>query len=426
MSNALAIAAVTAVLKDLLDNAIVDASLNTALGSSVKVQALPPDLVEVGSNGPVLNLYMYRVTPNTGWRNAAMPSRNSAGSRISNQPLALDLHYLLSAHATEDLQSEILLGYAIQQLHERPVLTRDAIRTTLASASTVSTSILPPAFAALAAADLADQVELVKITPQTLSTEDLSKLWSAIQSSHRPTAAYMATVVLIESRQPGRSPSPVVTIGAGDRGPTVVPSLELPVPTLTAVTPPAQKPSAYLGESVVLTGHHLAADPGTTPTVELVHARLAAPIEIDVAAANASARQVTFALSTPAESTPAGIYSLSVLLTQDGKAVRTNALPLAVAPEVAIDGVVSTGNARDINVQVSPAVLGSQAAVFVLGSNAAPAATFTGPAQTLAFHFDDVPAGTYPFRLRVDGIESVLVDYEATPPAYLATQRLVL
>ena len=44
MSNALAIASVTAVLKDLLDNGVVDNSLSSTVGE-VTVSVLPPDRI---------------------------------------------------------------------------------------------------------------------------------------------------------------------------------------------------------------------------------------------------------------------------------------------------------------------------------------------------------------------------------------------
>ena len=75
-----------------------------------------------------------------------------------NQPLALDLHYLLTAYGAEDLHAELLLGYAMQLLHETPVLTRQSIRTALLP-SPVNGSILPAALQALSASDLADQVD---------------------------------------------------------------------------------------------------------------------------------------------------------------------------------------------------------------------------------------------------------------------------
>lgn len=222
MSSPLAIAAVTAVLKDLLDNALVDHSVNETIGSQVTVTALAPDLIQLnGDTGSQLNLYFYRATPNQGWRNAGLPSMSANGQRLSNPPLALDLHYLLTAYASQDFQAEILLGYAMQLLHEVPVLTREAIRTTLAAPSPVDGAVLPATLGSLSAADLADQIELIKITPDQMSTEEISKLWAAFQATYRPTAAYRASVVLIESRRAVHAPLPVQT-----RGVFVRPSLE--------------------------------------------------------------------------------------------------------------------------------------------------------------------------------------------------------
>jgi hypothetical protein len=46
---------------------------------------------------------------------------------VSSLPLALN-HYLLTAYGSADFQGDILLGYAMHLLHERPVLDRAAIR----------------------------------------------------------------------------------------------------------------------------------------------------------------------------------------------------------------------------------------------------------------------------------------------------------
>ena len=161
---------------------------------------------------------------------------------MSNPPLALDLHYLLSAYGAEDLHPEILLGYAMQLLHETPVLSRGAITTALNPSPSVGTT-LPPALRALAACGLADQLEQIKITPEYLNTEEMSKLWTAVQSHYRPTAAYVATVVLIESTLPAQATLPVLSRGpvdlatGRDRGVIAEPSLLAPLPTIQSVTP---------------------------------------------------------------------------------------------------------------------------------------------------------------------------------------------
>src|SRR5438067_457520 len=104
MSSALAIAAVTAVLKNLLDNRLIEQGVAATLGD-VTVSAQPPDRISVGADEKSqLNLFLYRLTPNTGWRKT--DSRNGNGHGPS---LALDLHYLLTAYGEQDLQAEILL-----------------------------------------------------------------------------------------------------------------------------------------------------------------------------------------------------------------------------------------------------------------------------------------------------------------------------
>ena len=192
MSTALAIAGVTAVLRDLLND------VNT-LGINAKVSVVAPDVILNNGNltQPQINIYMYLVSPNVGWRNECLPSNNGRGQRINNAPLALNLHYLLTAYGIEDFQAEMLLGYAMQLMHENPVFNRTAINTALISTPTLSTS------------GLADQVEQIKFTPEYFTIEEMSKLWSAAQSCYRPTAAYEATVVLIEADEPVRSPLPV-------------------------------------------------------------------------------------------------------------------------------------------------------------------------------------------------------------------------
>src|SRR6185503_12114303 len=107
----------------------------------------------------------------------------------AHRPLSLELHYLLTAYGSQDYQTEILLGHALQLLHESPVLERERIRTSLASLShTRDRRVIPPAQAALAASNLADQVERITITPEFLSIDEMSKLWSALQAKYRPSA----------------------------------------------------------------------------------------------------------------------------------------------------------------------------------------------------------------------------------------------
>jgi hypothetical protein len=212
MSSALAIAAVTAILKDLLDNGIIEGNIIEKTGD-VNVTTLAPELIiqKKEDTSSQLGLFMYQVTFNQGWRNAGLPSFDSNGTRVGNPPLALDLHYLLTAYGLKDYDTEILLGNAMQLLHETPVLTREAIKKALSgqpdSPGSSGKRNLP--FTGSDATDLARQLESIKITPEPLSIDEMSKIWSALQKSYRPTMGYKVSVVLIEAEQPVKHPLPV-------------------------------------------------------------------------------------------------------------------------------------------------------------------------------------------------------------------------
>src|SRR5215470_10294599 len=68
MSSALAMASVTAVLKNLLHNELIRPSSNTHMGD-ITITALSPDRIPLGAEERAqLNLYLYRLTPNSGWQ----------------------------------------------------------------------------------------------------------------------------------------------------------------------------------------------------------------------------------------------------------------------------------------------------------------------------------------------------------------------
>jgi hypothetical protein len=211
MANALAIASVTALLKDLLNDGLINRNVDALFNFQVTAQ--PPDRISATMNGePInrLNLFLYRVTPNTGWTNQRLPARSPSGALVDNPVLALDLLYILSAFATDDLNAEVLLGFGMQALHETPVLDRDVIRTALGSGGPVSPALLPPGFQQLSPTDLADQFEQIKVTPYYVSMDEVSKLWTSLNTPLRMSALYQVTVVLIESQRSTRSTLPVL------------------------------------------------------------------------------------------------------------------------------------------------------------------------------------------------------------------------
>lgn len=424
MSSALAIAGVTAVLKDLLHNGVIDHDLAEALGGPVTVTALPPDRINIDSSDAPsqLNIFMYQVTPNAGWRNAGLPSRDGRGERLTNPPLALDLHYLITAYGVKDLHTDILLGYAMQLLHETPVLTRDAIRTALSPSPTIDGD-LPAALKALSDSELADQAEQIKITPQSFSTEEIMKLWSAFQAKYRPTAAYLASVVLIQARRTTRSALPVLTRGDRDGGVILQPNLVPPFPTLQESVPPNRQPAVRIGDVLTLRGHHL---DGDSVSARFTHARSGTTIELP-SEPGASASQFEVRIQD-LDSWQAGVYAVSGVIKRTGQAnLSTNELSIVLAPRIISIDVVGTTGDVTLTVHCSPNVRKTQQVSVVIGDREIRAEPITvDKTDSPTFKAKGLPSGPQPIRLRVNGVESILIDRSGAPPIFDPSQQVTI
>ncbi len=408
MSNALAIAAVTAVLKDLLENGLVSDSITTSVGDVI-VTALPPDRISVGTDERAqLNLFLYQVSQN---RNADWVSRElrqhsprlMGEPRSTNPPLALDLHYLLTAYGAKDFQAELLLGYAMQLLHEMPVLTRDLIHTALKNVSTVNTSsILSQALAAVSVSDLADQVGQIKISPEFFNMEETSKLWSALQTHYRPSAAYQASMVLIDSRS---SNKPVDSY-----------LMPFPTPLIEQVIAPAEVGQLIVaGSTLVIRGKRLRGD--------LTRIRLGG-IDTLLVPQDVQETQISLPLSP---NLYAGVQSVQVVHTMMGtlnmpyRQFESNVAAFVLHPRIAasVERVQGSGNdlcSANIAVKFNPKVGKEQRVVLLLNevsSGGALAYSFavqprSEDTDAIAIHIKDVKAGTYFVRVQVDGAQSLL------------------
>ncbi len=420
MSSPFAIAGLTATLQNVLSNGLVDHGVTAAVGGTVDVKAVAPDLVLTNGtlSNPTLNIFLYQVTPNTGWRNVDQASRNSSGDRSTNPPMALDIHYILSAYAEEDLHAEMLLGGAMHLLHEMPGLDRSRI-----------VAALTPLASDLRDCGLADQVEQIKITPEHLNLEEMSKLWSAIQSNYRPSIVYQATVVLIREERPKRSALPVLVRGVNDTGPMVQPHLIPPVPTITSIEYPDCQLSASLNLTITIHGHNL---DGNNVEVVFTHGRLTEPPQtISIAPADVSATQLTVQIPNNPAAWAAGIYSMEVWVERPGETYArvSNQLPFVLAPTITLPpnppaSIVRAGSEVTVVVGCSPEIRPGQPASLILGHREAFANAYPAQVGELTFVFEDIADGTYPVRLRVDGAESWLIDKLVSPPVFDPTQTI--
>ncbi|HEX2030410.1 MAG TPA: DUF4255 domain-containing protein [Actinomycetota bacterium] len=412
MSNFLAIATVTTTLAEVLDTAVK----SDVPGATAKPGR--PDKVGNGSSPPTVNVFLYQVTPNAAWRNRDLPARDGQGRPVGRSRAALDLHYLLTFHGDEGaLEPQRLMGSVVRTLHERPVLSRETIRAAVAAAP-------PPA--SLAASDLAEEVDLVKLTPASLNLEELSRLWSVFfQAPYSLSASYLATVVLIDGELAPRRGVPVAAPNL-----YVVPFRHPVVDAVTAVTGP--RDPILAGDAVRIAGKALQGD----DTRVLVAGLEVTPLVDDVT-------DTAIVVALPA-ALPAGIHGLQVVHRRamgtppvPHRGVESNVAAFVLRPRVAedpgtgayqisLDNVVTAADgsvSADVTVSLVPDVGRRQRVVLLLNELDAPpervpfAYQFRAPERqpidpetspTVSIPVSGVRPATYLLRVQVDGSESVL------------------
>lgn len=425
MSNSLAIAAVTATLRQLLDDGI------KSVINGVTVTTQPPDVADSKKN--LVNIFLYHTMINPAWRNMDMPRQVKPGE-TGQPPLPLNLYYLITAYSNGDDAPEPfshrILGQAMSVLHDNPVLSAEEIK-----------AALPLADQQLY--DLYDQIEHVRITPQPLSVDEMSKLWLLFQTKYRISAAYQVSVVLIESRRASRTPLPVLKRGPQDRGAEAQGSLLSPLPTLTGLKlATAKQPSAQLGEKLTLGGYRL---DGDSLVARFENQRLTAPNEVGPLVAPATADQTDVEITLPDNASAqtdwaAGFYNVSIEVTRSADPANpkrtTNALAFSLAPRILnLNPTTRPAASGDFTLTVtcSPQVLPAQRASLLFGGNEIAADPHPAQTDTLTFQISPINAdsvGEYYVRLRVDGVDSLLIKYALigpnTPPIFDDAQKVTI
>jgi hypothetical protein len=415
VSTALAVAATSRVIAAIIDDAVAAArqTMSGILGAATTTSA-PPDHVPTGTATEItnLNLFLYHVTYNPGWREVGLPTRGSDGAVINRPPLAIDLHYLLSAYSPNDYEAQIVLGIGMQALHEIPILFRNKIQAVFQSPTT-------DVDRALATADLADQIELVKIVPQQLGTDELSKLWTAFQSKFRVSAAYAVSVVLIETKAPIVSALPVLARNLVVR-PFLEPSIQQVDPQIIAFAPAV---------SITITGANLTG----RETVVIFDGNPQAP-QKPTAIGNGATVSVTLPPISAGINTLRIVRQIDLGVNPKTPFVESNvasfilqpvirrgaALPHNYLITIGPPDTTGTPPVTPITVTLDPPITATQKISLILNKTNlavgeaprsymfdAAAKDLTPPDQALV-HIQSVPAGDYLVRVRVDGADSPL------------------
>jgi hypothetical protein len=413
MSNVLAIAAATRTLRNLLMTQMpqIDSDL-----SDLEVTMQPLDVARKGISKAQLNLYLYQVVFNAAWRNLDMPGRTLPGE--SAQPaLALNLHYLITAwgrgESDTDAVNHRVLAAAMSTLHDRPVLDGNDIRN------------------ALPDNDLANQIERIRCAPLPQSIDEISKLWTAFQTNYRVSSAYEATVVLIDSQAPSRARLPVLKRGAQDQG---VFSAVSAAPALVALALPHRQTAIRLGDDIVLRGNRLTA---TDTLLRFSSLRLDGPVDLPPVPGAAPGTlgvhldDASQDADAPSRWAP-GIYTVALLLRTPGlPAVMSNELPLALAPSISVDPLTASTGTVTLTIGCMPRVRDGQRVFLLFGDQLVSPSGMTNPADlhqptSITFSVANVVEGTYTLRLRVDGADSIPVDFSGSVPVFDSQQQVVV
>lgn len=403
MSNALAIAACTATLRNLLlaQVPLLDSDL-----SDLEVTTQPLDLARKNVTKAQLNLFLYQTVVNGAWRNMDMPRQLRPGE-TGSPPLALNLHYLITAYGRgetdNDAVSHRVLGGAMSVLHDHTALGRTEIA------------------AALPGNDLGEQFERLRITPLPMSLEELSKLWTVFQTQYRVSAAYEVTVVLIDSRAPVKAPLPVLQRGEGDRGAAAIAGLP---PSVTEVRPPRLQPAARLGDDIAIVGEHLTI---ADTTVRFTSPRLAQPIEL-APASGKKPGELTVHLPGKIEdpgvvsSCLPGYYTVALVVRRIGlPAMVSNEVAFALAPQITVSPTSAVPGTVNLTLTCEPRIVTGQRVLLLFGDRQLEPDSVTNPSDTtqpttVVATIPSVLADSYVVRLRVDGVDSIPVAYTGTPP----------
>lgn len=407
MSNSLAIAAVTATLRNLLHAGVT--SEPDLADASITMQ--PLDRARTSeSNANQLNLFLYHVVPSAAWRNQPMPGGVRSGE-TGFPALGLNLYYLITAFGRDnDIQrpfSHQLMGRAMSVLNDHPVLGSDEIKSSLPDNN------------------LWAQLERVRITLQPFAIEEIAKLWTGFQTQYRLSVAYEAAVVLIDSALPSKTPLPVLMRGKGDTGFLAQANLLSPFPALTTITPPNGQATVNLGDTVAFTGSQLGGD---KYSVQLLNVRIKAPQVLKATAG--TDQQINVTLPDKPTVWPAGTYTVSVIIHTKGQPDRTtNELTLALAPRITSPLPMKVPlNKAGITLKItcSPNVFPGQRVSLLLGDTEYIASATSASTDQLTFVVPSPQTGTYMVRLRVDGVDSQLIDRTVTPPQFLSKCQVVI
>jgi hypothetical protein len=183
MSDFSAVRAATETLKVLLQTNITNSSDPQLAGIPIDLRS-PKEMRQANATG--VSLWLYRVT-----RDPDLLNRRPDRISFDQQPwpaLPVHLFYLLTPMMTAPEDQQTLLGRVLQVLNDYSIIQGADLQGTLASGD-----------------------QELRVTLETLSHDEISRIWTALEEHYDLSVTYAVQVVSIDSdREPLKSPPALV------------------------------------------------------------------------------------------------------------------------------------------------------------------------------------------------------------------------
>jgi hypothetical protein len=191
-----------------------------------------------------------------------------------------------------------------------------------------------------------------------------------------------------------------------------------------------------MGERVDIEGHRLegtaviarvtAARERQTMTLATTPGRQLVSVQIPTGPGQGGADPT---LGTDPDNWRCGTYDVEVQVQTSSPPVRlTNVMPMLLAPTIQLVTASTAGAVTTFTVQCAPRIRAGQAVSLVVGTREMAAEPFAGAStDTVQFRGSPFVSGASEWlRLRVDGVDSLLIDRSTTPPTFSASDQVVI